>query len=117
MMWRSKTISNVVLRSGAQVDIPPLLTRQTERINSILIEKVKHSANQSDFVMEEIKTFVYFDLKATGLKCSGKPRITETSLIAVNYEDMLDLHIKLTEELKNRMGNKVIQVYGAYLEC
>ena len=81
MIWRSKTISNVVLRSGAQVDIPPLLTRQTERISSILIEKVRHSANQSDFVMEEIKTFVYFDLEATGLKSSGKPIITKISLL------------------------------------
>ena len=51
--------------------------------------------------MEEIKTFVYFDLEATGLKSSGKPRMTKISLIAVYSEDiMLNLHIKLTDESK-----------------
>ena len=65
------------------MDIPPLLTCQTERTSSILIEKEEHSANLSDFVMDEIKTFVYVYLEATGLKSSGRPRITEISLIAV----------------------------------
>ena len=39
--------------------------------------------------MPEIKTFVYFDLEATGLKNAGKPRITELSLVAVNQQDVL----------------------------
>ena len=39
--------------------------------------------------MPEIKTYVYFDLEATGLKNSGKPRITELSLVAVNQQDVL----------------------------
>ena len=33
--------------------------------------------------MSEIKTLVYFDLEATGLKNSGRPRITEISFVAV----------------------------------
>ena len=39
--------------------------------------------------MPEIKTYVYFDLEATGLKNAGKPRITELSLVAVNQQDVL----------------------------
>ena len=39
--------------------------------------------------MHDIKTLVYFDLEATGLKSSGKPRITELSLVAVNLQDVL----------------------------
>ena len=42
--------------------------------------------------MSEIKTLVYFDLEATGLKNSGRPRISEISLVAVNIEDVLELH-------------------------
>ena len=39
--------------------------------------------------MPEIKTYVNFDLEATGLKNAGKPRITELSLVAVNQQDVL----------------------------
>jgi DNA polymerase III epsilon subunit-like protein len=45
--------------------------------------------------MKEIKTLVYFDLEATGLKSSGNPRITEISLLAVNIQDILDLHERI----------------------
>ena len=45
--------------------------------------------------MEEIKTIVYFDLEATGLKSSGKPRISELSLVAVNVKDILGYHLKI----------------------
>ena len=31
--------------------------------------------------MQDIKTFVYFDLEATGLKSSGRPRVCEISFI------------------------------------
>jgi hypothetical protein len=41
--------------------------------------------------MKKIKTFVYFDLKATGLKSSGRPRITEIS-------DMLELHFQVMQK-------------------
>ena len=33
--------------------------------------------------MAEIKTLVYFDLEATGLKSSGRPRISELSFVAI----------------------------------
>ena len=38
---------------------------------------------------KQIKTLVYFDIEATGLKNSGKPRITELSLVAVNLDSIL----------------------------
>ena len=45
--------------------------------------------------MSEIKTLVYCELEATGLKNSGRPRISELSLVAVNIEDVLELHSKI----------------------
>ena len=41
--------------------------------------------------MHDIKTLVYFDLEATGLRNSGRPRITELSLVAVNLHDVLGI--------------------------
>ena len=49
--------------------------------------------------MSEIKTLVYFDLEATGRKNSGRPRISEISLVAVNIEDVLELHSQLISHL------------------
>lgn len=40
--------------------------------------------------MNEIKTLVYFDIEATGLRSSGRPRICEMSLVAVNTQDVLN---------------------------
>ena len=40
--------------------------------------------------MSEIKTLVYFDIEATGLKSSGRPRICEISLVAVNTQDVVN---------------------------
>ena len=57
--------------------------------------------------MKDVKTLVYFDLEATGLKSSGKPRITELSLVAVNIEDVLDLQEKLVDNCKQ---NKKLNV-------
>ena len=48
------------------------------------------------------KTLVYCDLKATGLKNSGRPRITELSLVAVNTESILDINAMLLSHLQNR---------------
>ena len=45
--------------------------------------------------MEEIKTLVYFDLEATGLKNSGRPRITELSFVAVKKQDILVFNLKI----------------------
>ena len=50
--------------------------------------------------MCEIKTLVYCDLEATGLKNSGRPRITELSLVAVNTESIIDLNAMLLSHLQ-----------------
>ena len=51
-------------------------------------------------IMCDIKTFVYCDLEATGLKNSGRPIITELSLVAVNTESILDLNANLLSHLQ-----------------
>ena len=60
--------------------------------------------------MSEIKTLVYFDIEATGLKNSGRPRITELSLVAVSTQDVLDLqsHLKNLTESKIEADNLCI---------
>ena len=45
--------------------------------------------------MINIKTLVYFDLKAIGLKSSGRPLISEIAFVAVNFEDVEELHMKI----------------------
>ena len=52
--------------------------------------------------MQDIKTFVYFDLEATGLKSSGRPRVFEISLIAVNTSDVIDLNESLLNKISGR---------------
>ena len=55
-------------------------------------------------MMSKIKTLVYCDLEATGLKNSGRPRITELSFVAVITESILDLNAMLISNLqKNRI--------------
>ena len=51
--------------------------------------------------MSGIKTLVYFDIEATGLKSSGRPRITELSLVAVNMEDTSNMFFEIEHLLKN----------------
>jgi DNA polymerase III epsilon subunit-like protein len=58
--------------------------------------------------MAEIRTLVYFDLEATGLKSSGTPRVCEISLLAVNTKDVLDLHVTLMDHLKNRKTEETL---------
>jgi len=53
--------------------------------------------------MLQIRTLVYFDLEATGLRSSGKPRISELSLVAVKVEDVLELQTTITKHL-SRVG-------------
>ena len=48
--------------------------------------------------MTEIKTFVYFDIEATGLKSSGRPRISEISFVSLNTQEFSDLNQKLFEQ-------------------
>ena len=50
--------------------------------------------------MRDIKTLVYCDLEATGLKRSGRPRISELSLVAINIEDVLELNSQLKIQLQ-----------------
>ena len=49
----------------------------------------------------EMKTLVYFDIEATGLKSSGRPRISEVSFVAIKTEEILDMNHKLLEKLKD----------------
>ena len=67
-----------------------------------------HSVN---LMMSEIKTLVYYDLEATGLKSSGRPRISELSLVAVNNED-----ISLTDKKKNITQNAQIKLRLCFQE-
>ena len=55
--------------------------------------------------MTEVKTLVYFDVEATGLKSAGRPRISELSLIAVNIQDVL----KMSEAIKDNIQNRTIE--------
>ena len=48
--------------------------------------------------MIDVKTIVYFDLEATGLKSSGMPRICELSFVAVNIQDVPQLASKINED-------------------
>jgi len=59
--------------------------------------------------MHDIKILVYFDLEATGLKSSGKPRITELSLVAVNLQDVLELHKSITKYRETEGRNNLRQ--------
>ena len=51
--------------------------------------------------MAAIKTFVYFDLEATGLKSSGRPRISELSFVAIDAQEINIMNKKLSEKVKN----------------
>ena len=51
--------------------------------------------------MRGIETLVYFDIEATGLKSSGRPRITEISFLAVKMDDTLNLSFEIMQLLKN----------------
>ena len=57
---------------------------------------------------EKIKTLVYFDLEATGLRNIGRPRISELSLIAVDSQCIHDLHLDIQNCL--RMKNTVNKI-------
>ena len=69
--------------------------------NKLIRKEVDHLI----IIMSEIKTLVYFDLEATGLKNSGRPRITELSFVAVNTKDVLELHSKLMTHLQEGKAN------------
>ena len=58
--------------------------------------------------MAAIKTFVYFDLEATGLKSSGRPRISELSFVAIDAQEINIMNKKLSEKVKNIMCHEDI---------
>ena len=62
--------------------------------------------------MTKIKTLVYFDLEATGLKSSGRPRISEISFVAVSFENVE----ALSADIQNHLRNKYNQDYVSQLE-
>ena len=62
-------------------------------------------------MMSEIKTLVYCDLEATGLKTSGRPRISELSLVAVNMEDILELQSQIQSHLSEG-PTEMVMVYS-----
>lgn len=65
--------------------------------------------------MQDIKTFVYFDLEATGLKSSGRPRVCEMSLIAVNVSDIKDLNESIMNILSGTVNeNSSVQMENIY---
>jgi uncharacterized protein YprB with RNaseH-like and TPR domain len=51
--------------------------------------------------MTEIESLVYFDIEATGMKSSGRPRISEISIVALNTQEFFDMNQNLLEKLKN----------------
>ena len=51
--------------------------------------------------MIEMKTLVYFDIEATGLKSSGRPRISEITFVAIKTQEILNLNHKLMEKVNN----------------
>ena len=73
------------------------ILKQVIKVKVSIIDEEKTCTLSTD--MCEIKTLVYCDLEATGLKNSGRPRITELSLVAVNTESILDLNTMLLSHL------------------
>ena len=63
--------------------------------------------------MSEINTLVYFDVEATGLKNSGRPKITEVSFVAVNAKNILELLSKIMNYNDRPGDNKTIHTNDA----
>jgi three prime repair exonuclease-2 len=73
-----------------------------------------------NLTITEIKTLVYCDLEATGLKSSGRPRISELSLVAVNVEDILELHSQIKghfPECSNQLESLLPRVVNKLTVC
>jgi hypothetical protein len=70
--------------------------------------------------MSQIETLVYCDLEATGLKSSGRPSISETSLEAINIEDILELHSQIKRhfpECSNQIESLLPRVMNKLTLC
>ena len=71
-------------------------------------------------IMSKIKTLVYFDIEATGLKSSGRPRISELTLVAVNIEDFLEVSSQMKHhfpECTNRIESMLPRVMNKLTVC
>ena len=62
-----------------------------------------------------MKTLVYFDIEATGLKSSGRPRISEVSFVAINTQEILNLNHKLLEKLNDMNSREHILELETFL--
>ena len=62
--------------------------------------------------MTEIKTLVYLDIAATGLKSSGRPRI---SFVPIDTQDISNMNKKLFEKVKNIRSHEDIQRCKTFL--
>ena len=62
-----------------------------------------------------MKTLVYFDIEATGLKSSGRPRISEVSFVAINTHEILNLNHKLLEKLNDMNSREHILELETFL--
>ena len=59
--------------------------------------------------MAAIKTLVYFDLEATGLKSSGRPRISELSFVAIDAQEINIINKKLS--VKKRKISRAMKTF------
>ena len=100
-----------VLKAGTNKKIPSIaheeeissFTLDEQEVNSMEVEisvgpMHKEVPNNTDVHIattddrEPFKTYVFFDIEATGLKSTTyKPRITEMSFVAINHNDFLSL--------------------------
>ena len=67
---------------------------------SVTNYSASNSESYDKLNMSEIKTLVYFEIEASGLKNSGRQRIAKVSLVAVNSKDVLELHSKIMNPFK-----------------
>ena len=51
--------------------------------------------------MTEMKTLVYFDIEATSLKSSVRPRVSEVLYLAIKTQKMLNFNHKLLEKFND----------------
>ena len=57
---------------------------------------------------------MYFDLEATGFRSSGRPRVCEMSLIAVNASDPKDLQESIMHILSGSVNGNSVQIENIY---
>ena len=70
--------------------------------------------------MSELKTLVYFDVTATGLKNSGRPRVIEMFFVAVKAKDILKLHSQIVShfaERKAELGSMLPRIVNKLTIC